>query len=190
VLDRIEQGFDWLAFEALLSPIHGSAMGAPGYPPLTMFKILLVQQWRTLSDRGAEEAVRDRLSFPRFCGLPLDVETPRPRLDLAVSPDDRQAWLVHEALGRSQPAYRRARLVIKRGTLVDAALIAGAVRVLDVRGGFNPRNPEARFTRKRDKTYFGTKAYLAVDEESGLASGRDDPGQCARRPFGRSADLG
>jgi hypothetical protein len=42
-LDRIEQGFDWPAFEALLSPIHGSAMGAPGYPPLTMFKILLLQ---------------------------------------------------------------------------------------------------------------------------------------------------
>jgi hypothetical protein len=29
-LDRIEQGFDWLAFEALLAPIHGSATGAPG----------------------------------------------------------------------------------------------------------------------------------------------------------------
>src|ERR1700729_2058466 len=53
-LERIEQGFDWPAFEALLSPIHGSAMGAPGYPPLTMFKILLLQQWHTLSDPAAE----------------------------------------------------------------------------------------------------------------------------------------
>ncbi len=43
----IERGFDGSAFEALLSPIHGSAMGAPGYPPLTMVKILLLQQWRT-----------------------------------------------------------------------------------------------------------------------------------------------
>ena len=75
-LERIEQGFDWSGFEALLSPIHGSAMGAPGYPPLTMFKIVLLQQWHTLSDPAAEEAVRDRLSFRRFCGLPLDVETP------------------------------------------------------------------------------------------------------------------
>lgn len=39
-LDRIEKAFDWSSFEALLSPIHGSATGAPGYPPLTMFKIL------------------------------------------------------------------------------------------------------------------------------------------------------
>ena len=75
-LERIERGFAWSAFEALLSPIRGSATGAPGYPPLTMFKILLLQQWHTLSDPCAEEAVRDRLSFRRFCGLPLDVETP------------------------------------------------------------------------------------------------------------------
>jgi hypothetical protein len=27
-----------------------------------------------------------------------------------------------------------------------------------VGGGVNPRDPEARFTRKRDKTYFGYKA--------------------------------
>src|SRR5271169_3825336 len=75
-LDRIEKAFDWSAFEALLAPIHASRRGAPGYPPLTMFKILLLQQWYTLSDPAAEEAVRDRLSFRRFCGLPLDMETP------------------------------------------------------------------------------------------------------------------
>ena len=41
-----------------------------------MFKIVLLQQWYGLSDPGAEEAVRDRLSFRRFCGIPLDQETP------------------------------------------------------------------------------------------------------------------
>jgi len=71
-LEDIEKTFDWGAVEALLAPIHGSAKGAPGYPPLAMFKILLLQQWYTLSDPGAEEAVRDRLSFRRFCGVPLD----------------------------------------------------------------------------------------------------------------------
>jgi transposase, IS5 family len=60
----------------LLSPIHGSSKGAPGYPPVTMLKIILLQQWYTLSDPAAEEAVRDRLSFRRFCGIPLDRETP------------------------------------------------------------------------------------------------------------------
>ena len=35
-------------------------------------------------------------------------------------------------------------------------------------GDVNPRDPEARFTRKRDKTDFGAKAHLAVDEACGL----------------------
>src|SRR5215813_2868218 len=125
-LDRIDKAFDWSSFEALLSPIHGSAIGAPGYPPLTMFKIVLVQQWRTLSDPGAEEAVRDRLSFRRFCGLPLDVETP----------DHASIWRFRQTLdklglsvGLLAEVNRQLDalgLVIKRGTLVEATIIAGA----------------------------------------------------------------
>ena len=127
-LDRIERAFDWSSFEGLLSPIHGSATGAPGYPPLTMFKILLVQQWHTLSDPAAEEAVRDRRSFRRFCGLPLDMETP----------DHASIWRFRQAidkLGLSTKLLAEVNrqldalgLIIKRGTLVDATIIAGAVR--------------------------------------------------------------
>jgi hypothetical protein len=36
--------FDWSAFEALLAPIHASIRDAPHYPPLTMFKILRLQE--------------------------------------------------------------------------------------------------------------------------------------------------
>ena len=59
-------------------------------------------------------------------------------------------------------------LVVKRGTLVDATMIAGVGQASPYEGGgVNPRDPDARFTCKR-KTYFGYKAHLAVDEESGL----------------------
>src|SRR3984957_5872367 len=127
-LDRLEKAFDWAAFEDLLSPIHGSAMGAPGYPPLTMFKIVLLQQWHTLSDPAAEEAVRDRLSFRRFCGLPLDMATP----------DHASIWRFRQTidkLGLSTKLLAEVNrqldargFVIKRGALVDATIIAGAVR--------------------------------------------------------------
>jgi transposase, IS5 family len=168
-LDRIEEAFDWSAFEALLSPIHASTRGAPGYPPLVMFKILLVQQWHTLSDPGAEEAVRDRLSFRRFCGLPLEMETP----------DHASIWRFRQTidkLGLSAALLAEANrqldalgLIVKRGTLVDATLIAASVKRPPYGGGgVNPRDPDARVTIKRKKTYFGYKAHLAVDEESGL----------------------
>src|ERR1700735_2127993 len=124
----IEQGFDWSAFEALLSRLGDGR--APGYPPLTMFKIVLLQQWYTLSDPAAEEAVRDRLSFRLFGCLPLDIETP----------DHPSIWRVRQTidkLGLSAALLAEVNrqldargLVIKRGTLVDATLIAGAVRRL------------------------------------------------------------
>ena len=93
-----------------------------------MFKIVLLQQWRMLSDPAAEEAVRDRLSFRRFCGLPLEVETP----------DHASIWRFRQAidkLGLSPKLLAEVNrqldargFVIKRGTLVDATIIAGAVR--------------------------------------------------------------
>jgi IS5 family transposase len=113
---------------------------------------------------GARPAVVSPLSH----GLPLDMETP----------DHASIWRFRQAidkLGLSTKLLAEANLqldalgfVIKRGTLVDATIIAGAVRRPFEGGGVNPRDPEARFTRKRDKTYFGTKAHPAVDEESGL----------------------
>ncbi len=167
-LEDIDKAFDWGAFEVLLAAIHGSAKGAPGYPPMTMFKIILLQQWYTLSDPGAEEAVRDRLSFRRFCGLPLDRETP----------DHASIWRFRQTidrLGLSAALLAEANrqldargLIVKSGTLADATLIAAAVRRPYEGGGVNPRDPDARFAVKRGKTYFGYKAHLAVDEGSGL----------------------
>jgi IS5 family transposase len=167
-LDRIEKAFDWPALEALLSPIHGSATGAPGYPPLTMFKILLLEQWHGLSDPAAEEAVRDRLSFRRFCGLPLDMETPDHASIWRFRQTIDRLGLSTQLLAEVNRQLDALGLVIKRGTLIDATIIAGAVRRPYEGGGVNRRDPEARFTRKREKTYFGYKAHLAVDEASGL----------------------
>jgi IS5 family transposase len=60
-------------------------------------------------------------------------------------------------------------LIVKRGTLVDATLIAASVKKPPSGGGgVNPRDPDARVTMKRKTAHFGYKAHLAVDEGSGL----------------------
>ena len=89
-LEEIVKTFDWSAFDVILRPLHSSCEGAPAYPPLTMFKIVLLQQWYALSDRAAEEAVRDRLSFDAFAAFRW-MRRRRTSVDLAVSPADREA---------------------------------------------------------------------------------------------------
>ena len=51
-----------LHFEVLFSQINANTKGAPGYPPLTMFKIILLQQWS-----ASQNAVgsRDRRFYSR-----------------------------------------------------------------------------------------------------------------------------
>jgi transposase, IS5 family len=168
-LEDIAETFEWAAFDVLMRPLHSSSDGAPAYPPLTMFKIVLLQQWYGLSDPGAEEAVGDRLSFRRFCGIPLDEETP----------DHSSIWRFRqrlEKLGLSEKLLAEVNrqldargLIVKHGTLVDATIVAAAVKPPPVdEGQVNVRDPDASFTIKNE-TYFGYKAHLAVDEESGIA---------------------
>lgn len=168
-LEDIMKTFDWGAFAVLLAQINGAVKGAPGYPPLVMFKIVLLQQWYNLSDPAAEEAVRDRLSFRRFIGVPLDQETP----------DHSSIWRFRqtiEKLGLSEKLLAGVNrqldargLIVKRGNLVDATIIEAAVkRPAYEEGQVNARDPDASFTIKNGETYFGYKAHLAVDEGSGV----------------------
>jgi len=41
-LEDVQKLVDWSGFAVLFKDIHGNALGAPGYPPITMFKITLL----------------------------------------------------------------------------------------------------------------------------------------------------
>lgn len=168
-LEAISKTFEWGAFAALLSNINSETKGAPGYPPLVMFKIVLLQQWYNLSDPAAEEAVRDRLSFRRFCGVPLDCETPDHSSIWRFRQTIEKLGLADKLLAEVNRQLDARGLIVKRGALVDATIIAAAVkRPPYEEGQVNARDADASFTQKNGKTYFGYKAHVAVDAESEL----------------------
>ena len=70
-LDRIDRLIDWPKVAALLDDVHAAPEGRPAYPPVTMVKIIVLQQWHDTADVGMEEALQDRLSFRRFAELRL-----------------------------------------------------------------------------------------------------------------------
>jgi IS5 family transposase len=64
-LEKIDMLIDWKNIESLLNKKYkkvASADGRPAYPPLPMFKLLLLQRWNGLSDPQAEAALKDRIS--------------------------------------------------------------------------------------------------------------------------------
>ena len=51
--------------------------GGKAYPPLLLFKCLLLQKWFQIpSDPELESQINDRISFKSFLGLPLDQAAP------------------------------------------------------------------------------------------------------------------
>jgi transposase, IS5 family len=170
-LDRIDALIDWERIEALVCSLHAAGEGRKAYPPLAMVKALLLQQWYGLSDPRLEEALSDTLSFRRFVGLGMQDGTPDhstvSRFRKTLSDAGLDALLFDE-IARQLEARG---LVLKRGTLLDATIVeaqAGKPSMQAGRGAKSTVDPDADWTRKGGKSYFGYKAHIAVDEGSGL----------------------
>lgn len=170
-LAEIGRLVDWAALELLLDGIHASPRGEASYPPLVMFKALLLQRWYGLSDPALESALSDRLSFMRFCGLTLEDRTPdhttlwRFRQALA------EGGLIERCLAELGRQLDAAGVVLKAGTLIDASLVTSAARRPRMdEGQTSPVDPEARFgaSNERGRFAFGYKVHVAVDQGSGL----------------------
>jgi transposase, IS5 family len=205
-LERLAELIDWPAIAQLLSSVHGSRYGAPGYPAVAMFKALLLQQWHGLSDPGLEASLEDRLSFRRFCGFALDAETPDHVTIHRFRETLRQRGLadrVFEEVNRQIDSYG---LILRQGTLIDASLVDAAVKrpkppveqlpaeqppaeqfptepaspseakptaaATKERPASklvkSPLDPEAAWTKKGGRRYFGYKVHVGVDQGSAI----------------------
>jgi IS5 family transposase len=127
-LERLGELIDWSMIARLLSPVHGSRYGAPGYPAVAMFKALLLQQWHGLSDPALEASIEDRLSFRRFCGFALDAETPDHVTIHRFRETLRRLGLADRVFEEVNRQIDNRGLILRQGTLVDASLIEAAVK--------------------------------------------------------------
>jgi transposase, IS5 family len=162
-LDAVAALIDWAELDHLLAGISASAKGEQGWPPLALFRALLLATWHDLSDVRLAAALDDRASFRRFCGFAASEPTPertafvRFRAELVRRGLDRALFTVVT----SQLAERG--VVVRTGTLVDATLIPSASMKLD---------DEARWAgHRRRKPVHGYKAHVATDQEAGLIHG-------------------
>lgn len=162
-LDQVAGLIDWTELDRLLACISASARGEPGWPPLALFRGLLLAMWYDLSDVRLAEALDDRASFRRFCGFAGCEPTPertafvRFRAELARRGLDRALF---EAITRQLDGRG---VVVRTGTLVDATLIASASVSHD---------GEAKWAgHRRRKPLHGYKAHVTTDQEAGLIRG-------------------
>jgi IS5 family transposase len=162
-LTEIAALLDWAEIDQHLVGISAAARGEPGWPPLALFRALLLATWHDLSDVRLAEALDDRASFRRFCGFAAHEATPertafvRFRRELVRRGLDRALF---EAVTRQLEAKG---VTVRTGTLVDATLIPSASIRAD---------EEARWAgHRRRRPIHGYKAHVATDAGAGLVRG-------------------
>jgi len=153
----------WPEIDRTLAGISASGKGGLGWPPLALFRALLLATWHDLLDGRLAEAVDNRASFRRFCGFAAHEPAPertafvRFRRERVRRGPDRT---LVEAITRQLEAKG---VTVRTATLVDATLIPPA--------GIG-HDGQARWAgHRRRKPTHGDKAHVATGEGAGLVRG-------------------
>src|SRR4051812_30932179 len=158
-LDEVAALVDWAELDGLLSGISAAAKGEPGWPPLALFRALLLATWDDLSDVRLAEALEDRASFRRFCGFATHEPTPERTAFVRFRRELVRQGLDKALFDEVTRQLKAQAPTIKTGTVIDATIIASATH----------RDEEAAWVgHKRRKAIHGFKAHVAADAETAL----------------------
>jgi IS5 family transposase len=148
------------------SPEPTSKGGRPAFRIETMLRIHFLQQWFGLSDPAMEEALEDIPMYwqfaqldPGITRLPDETTILRFRHMLEANNLSLQIMATINAL------LTQRGLLLKTGTVVDATLIAAPS---STKNKDHARDPQMHSSKKGNQMYFGMKAHIGADAESGL----------------------
>lgn len=165
-LAEMEQVVPWQALLALIEPVYPKAgRGRRPYPLASMLRIHLMQNWFGLSDPGMEEALHEIVPMRQFAQPPLTGALP----DETTVLNFRRMLETHQLAPKLLEAVNghlsAKGLLLRCGTIVDATIIAAPP---STKNKGKSRDPEMHQTKKGNQWYFGMKAHIGVDGDSGL----------------------
>lgn len=166
-LEQMESVVPWSDLVALVLPyLPEGKRGRPPYSPETLLRVHFMQQWFNLSDPSMEEALHDMPLFREFAGLDgWEERLPDESTILRFRHSLEKHKLAEQILRTVNDLLGARGLLLKNGTVVDATLIAAPSSTKNASG---ERDPEMKQSRKAQQWYFGMKAHIGVDAESGL----------------------
>ena len=165
-LEQMEQVIPWSALMELIAPYYPE--GRTGRPPFslsTMLRVYFMQQWFTLSDPAMEEAFFDTPLYREFAQLEELSRLPDESTVLRFRHRLEKHKLTEKILATVNELLTQRGLLLKTGTVVDATLIAAPT---STKNKDKARDPEMHSSKKGNQWYFGMKAHIGVDAESGL----------------------
>lgn len=172
-LDDVHNIINWVEIERTLSSLYSSVRGAPSYPPLMMFKILILQAWYNLSDEALEKQIARDLMFRRFIDLNLS----------EAVPDHSTIWRFRQLLNTQrllEPLIEQINTHLEQNSIIVSL---GSINIIDAtvikakqsrkrkgKNGNNTQDKEAGYNVKiaadgKQKTTYGFKMHANTDED-------------------------
>ena len=163
-MDRVVPWSDLVAEIAPFMP--AGKRGRPPFPVESLLRIHFMQQWFTLSDPAMEEALHDVPLFRDFAGLGgWDDRLPDESTILRFRHVLEKHKLAERILATVNLLLGAKGLMLRSGTVVDATLISAPSSTKNASG---ERDPEMHQSKKGQQWFFGMKAHIGVDADSGL----------------------
>ena len=166
-LDEMDRVVPWSALVAQIAPFMPEGKrGRPPFPVESLLRIHFMQQWFTLSDPAMEEALHDMPLFRDFAGLGgWDDRLPDESTILRFRHVLEKNKLAERILATVNLLLGAKGLMLRSGTVVDATLISAPSSTKNASG---ERDPEMHQSKKGQQWFFGMKAHIGVDADSGL----------------------
>ena len=160
----------WRRLLALIEPHYpktGPKGGRPPMPLETMLRVYFLQNWYALSDPMAEETLYDSEAMRRFAGIEPGDDRIADETTILNFRHLLERHGLTEAIFAAVNAHLADKgVTLRSGTLVDATIIDAPSSTKNKAGA---RDPEMSSTKKGNDWYFGMKAHIGVDADSGVA---------------------
>jgi len=167
-LREIDAVTPWSDLMARIEPFYPKGTGR-GRPPIglaRMLRMYVVQQCLGLSDEGIEDAVYDSQAIRGFIGIDLAREAAPDATTLLKFRRLLETHGLTQAIFEAINAHLAAKgLLLREGSVVDATIISAPSSTKNDSG---TRDPEMRQTKKGKNWFFGMKAHIGADRDSGL----------------------
>lgn len=165
-LERIERIMPWGEMEKLIRPYYYEGKyGNKPYDLELMIRIHLLQNLYDLSDMGARNEVIDSRAFSDFCRVESSNQIP----DGDTIGKFRNLLIqngIHEKFFAMVVRNLTDRgLILKKGTIVDSTIISAPT---STKNKEKKRDPDAHSVKKGTTWYFGYRAHIGVDKDTGL----------------------
>lgn len=165
-LEQIERIVPWSEWITLIKPCYYKGeRGNKPYDLELMLRIYLIQNLYDLADEATVAEIVDSRAFSDFCGVESSNQVPDGdtlgRFRNLLIKNGLQEKLFAQVV----EMLKAKGMILKKGTIVDSTIISAPS---STKNKEKKRDPEAHSVKKGNQWFFGYKAHVGVDKNSGL----------------------